>query len=200
MAVFAGSKPGNDPAFKQAVEELGGLLGQNGYDVVYGGGDFGLMGTIARTAKEAGSKVKGLIVRLWANAAAGTAIPGVEEAVVENRDERKTQMRETTQATILLPGGIGSWDEILDLMAWQDEQRYVAPGVPPRPIIVLNTNGVYNHLKGLIEDGISNGFVYKESENLLRFVDTPAEAVAILNAANKPQAVNAPQFRPNALS
>jgi uncharacterized protein (TIGR00730 family) len=200
VAVFAGSKPGNEPIFRQATEELGTLLGQNGYDVIYGGGDFGLMGIVARTAQAAGSKVKGLIVRLWANAGGGPAIPGVDEKIVENREERKAVMRDETQASILLPGGIGSWDEILDIMAWQDEQRYVSPGKPPRPIIVLNTGGVYNHLKGLIEDGIRRGFVYKESENLVRFVDTPSQAAAILNDYNSPARVNAPEFKPSALS
>lgn len=197
VAVFAGSKAGNEPIFREAVEELGTLLGKSGYDVLYGGGDFGLMGIIARTSQAAGSKVKGLIVRLWANASGGPAIPGVDEKIVENREERKAIMRDETEASILLPGGIGSWDEILDIMAWQDEQRYVSPGKPPRPIIVLNTGGVYNHLRGLIEDGVRAGFVYKESENIVRFVDTPAQAVAILNEYNSPARVKVQEFRPN---
>ncbi len=160
MAVFAGSKaPAMSPFFREAVEELGTLLGQNGYYVLYGGGDFGLMGIAARTAQAAGSKVKGLIVRLWANASGGPVIPGVDEKIVENREERKAIMRDETEASILLPGGIGSWDEIVDIMAWAGRTALCQPRQTAAPDHRPEHRWrLQPPRKGLIEDGVRNGF------------------------------------------
>ncbi len=186
IAIYAGSKFGNDPAYRQATERMGTLLGQNGYDMIYGGGDFGLMGAVTKAALAAGSQVRGLIVRMWANVSGSAAIPGVQEEIVEDRAERKGIMTRDTQASILLPGGIGSWDELFDVLAHLDEQRYAAPDAPPRPVIVLNTNGVYNHVKGLIEDTFNAGFIYEPSRNLVRFADTPEDVIDILNQYQNP--------------
>jgi hypothetical protein len=181
VAIYAGSKWGKNPAYRHAAERMGTLLGQNGYDMIYGGGDFGLMGVVAKAALAAGSKVRGLIVRAWANVSGSAAIQGVDEAIVEDKYERMAIMRNETQASILLPGGIGSWEELVTILSHQDEQRYVAPDALPRPIIVLNTNGIYNHLKGLIDETYDEGFVYEPSRNLVRFADTPEEVIEILS-------------------
>lgn len=196
IALYAGSKWGKDLVYRQAGERLGTLLGQNGYDIIYGGGDFGMMGAVAKAALAAGSKVRGLIVRAWANVSGSAAIPGVQEEIVENKQERLSVMRDETQASILVPGGIGSWEEFITILAHQDEQRYIAPDAPPRPIIVLNTNGVYNHLKGLIEDTYNEGFVYEPSRNLVRFADTPEEVIDILSEYNNPRPAQLPSAKP----
>ena len=204
VSIFAGSRIGNNPAWESwvsASEELGTLLGQNGYDLAYGGGDVGYMAAVVKTALAEGSRVKGFIDRFWHEATGSNSPPGVDEVVVESREQRKLDMRRETQASILLPGAIGSMDELFDIYAWQDEQRYRVPsGTPKRPIIVLNTNGAHDPLKNMIERWIADGQVYGESVNLIRFVDTPEEVIEILNEYNKPQPVKAPEFRPNPLS
>jgi uncharacterized protein (TIGR00730 family) len=183
IAIYAGSKPGRNPAWLAASERLGTLLGENGYDLAYGGGGVGHMGAVVRTALAAGARVKGFIDRAWHNATGSNGPAGVDEVIVESREQRKYDMRQETQASVLMPGGIGSWDEFFDILAWQDEQRYRPPFLK-RPIIVLNVEGCHDRLKALIEGGKDDGFLYEESRNLIHFADTPEEVVALLNRYN----------------
>lgn len=190
IAIYAGSKLGNSPFRDQWVadtEQLGTLLGENRYDLDYGGGDVGYMAILVVKALAAGSKVKGLIDRFWHEASGSNSPPGVDEVVVESREQRKLDMRNDTQASILLPGAIGSMDELFDILAWQDEQRYrVSPGTPKRPIIVLNTHDAHQPLKHMIDCWIRDGQLYGESVNLVRFAETPEEVIDILNEYQKP--------------
>jgi uncharacterized protein (TIGR00730 family) len=183
IAIYAGSKPGRNPAWLAASERMGTLFGENGYDLSFGGGDVGHMGTLVKAALAAGSRVKGLIDRFWHEATGSNSPVGVDETVVESREERKLIMRQDTQASVLMPGGIGSWDEFFDILAWQDEQRYRPPFLK-RPIIVLNVDGCHDRLKALIEGGKEDGFLYEESRNLIHFVDTPEDVIRILNELN----------------
>jgi uncharacterized protein (TIGR00730 family) len=185
VVVFCGSKFGNDPIYRKHAEMLGRLLGENGFDLVYGGGASGLMGMVSKAALDAGSKVTGVITEAFLRAATYQKLPGVDEHVTRSLPSRKARMLEKADACIILAGGVGTQDEQWEAAALIDMQ--IASGAKKflKPVIVLNTNGIYDPLKDQMRRLISEGFIHPGRERLIRSVDSPDEVIQKLKKWNE---------------
>lgn len=188
IVVFCGARTGDNPRFRDQAQTLGRLLAQNGYNLIYGGGDMGLMGIVSKAALDNGAKVKGIVPKIFhkaSGAAPQGSIDGVAEDVVENMLIRKDRMILEADAAIAIPGGFGTLDEIYEVIVAQEMKIFGAPERPVQPMIVVNINGFFNGLKMQLQTSIDEGFIRPGRAALLQFVDSVEEAVALLNRRNQ---------------
>lgn len=176
VCVYCGSRPGNNPAFMKDAESLGRGLAEAGMRLVYGAGDVGLMGSVARAAQKAGGETFGVIPQhLVAWEVGKTDL--TTYVVTETMHERKKVMFMNCDAVVVLPGGAGSLDELFEVMTWRQL------GLHEKPIILLNSAGYWDPLLALLDHVVSNGFA---GQDILTFVtpvaDAP-EALAVLDKA-----------------
>lgn len=153
VAVFCGSKSGNNPIYSEDVSLLGKLLGQNGFDIVYGGSHKGLMGDLANNALVRGSKVTGVLPEVlleWEHQHEGLS----ELIITKDMHERKKLMYQHGAAGIVLPGGFGTLDEMFEMLTWNQLS------IHNKKIYILNSGGFYDHLIAHLESLESNGFLY----------------------------------------
>lgn len=153
ICVFCGSSSGNNNIYSRYAETLGQLLVENSIDLVYGGGDIGLMGTISRTVLKNGGHVTGIIPELLHE-----KVPHVELSelkIVKNMHERKALMYNLSDGFICLPGGIGSLEEVLEAFTW------LQLGYHKKPVCLINVGGYYNHLIKQLEVMVNEGFMKK---------------------------------------
>jgi len=176
VVVFCGSKFGNNPLYREHARRLGELLGENGIHLIYGGGTSGLMGEVSKAALAKGSKVTGYITHAFRNSAWYSGLDGAEEQAVATLPTRKARMLKAADACIVLAGGIGTQDEQWEAAALIDMQVAAQSRSFLKPVIVLNTNGIYDPLKEQMRRLIAEGFIHPGRERLIRSVDAP-EAV-----------------------
>lgn len=167
VAVFCGSSPGADPRFRAAAHDIGRLLGRQGRTLVYGGGAVGLMGVVATAALDAGAKVIGVIPRALATRELLKADLS-ETLVVESMHERKALMAELAQAFVALPGGFGTFEELLEVVTWQQL------GIHAKPVGVLDVGGYYAGLRHLVERSVRERFAREAHAAALLFDEDPA--------------------------
>ena len=184
VVVFCGSKFGLGSKYREDAEKMGRLLGQNGFDLVYGGGTSGLMGAVSKAALENGSKVTGVITNAFRKAAYYSSLPGAEETVVRTLPSRKARMLEQADACLILAGGIGTQDEQWEAAALIDMQIASRSRAHLKPVIVLNTDGIYDPLKVQMRKLIAEGFIHPGREKLIRSVDKPEEVIQKLKTWN----------------
>ncbi|MGH6861942.1 MAG: TIGR00730 family Rossman fold protein [Phyllobacterium sp.] len=182
ICVYCGSSPGRDPIYKQAGRLLGQSIAQHGLELVYGGGTKGIMGAVADGVMSAGGKVTGIIPKFLMNKEATEhALRQLSELIVtEDMHERKHKMFEHSDAFVTLPGGIGTVEEIVEIMTWAQLGRH------RKPMVFANINGFWNPMLALIEHMKAEGFVHTGHLVKPIVVDKPEVIVpAILNAAAK---------------
>lgn len=151
VCVYCGSRSGAMPAFAQDARNLGQSLAGRGWRLVYGAGDVGLMGEVARAAKQAGGDTFGVIPRhLVDREVAKTDLN--RYVVTETMHERKKVMFMNADAVVVLPGGAGSLDEFFEVLTWAQL------GLHAKPVCILNTQGYWQPLITLIEHVIAQGF------------------------------------------
>jgi uncharacterized protein (TIGR00730 family) len=144
VAVFCGASMGARPEYRAAARELGQTIARGGGTVVYGGGRAGLMGAVADGALEAGGKVVGVITRLLVDKELGHT--GIQELrIVETMHERKMAMADLADSFVALPGGLGTMDELFEILAWAQL------GIHSKPVGLLNTEGFYDPLMTLLD-------------------------------------------------
>ena len=168
LAVFCGSKNGNNPLYKQHTMLLGRLLAKHNITMVYGGGNVGIMGTIADEVMNNGGKVIGVIPQVlidWERQ--HTSIS--ELLVVDNMHTRKKKMYDLCDAAVILPGGFGTLDELFEMITWNQLS------IHDKMIFILNSGGFYNHLIAHISQMQQEGFLYEEAQKRVIIIDTPAE-------------------------
>ena len=169
LCVYCGSSPGNDPAFAEAARTVGTLIGREGWQLVYGGGRAGLMGTVADAALAAGAPVVGVIPRSLMVRELGH--PGLTELhVVETMHQRKTMMAERADAFVALPGGIGTFEELFEVWTWRQL------GYHDKPVGLLNVAGYYDPLLTFLDQSTASGFIRPAQHELLQ-VDTDPRAL-----------------------
>lgn len=168
IAVYCGHQFGNNPQFEKDAWAVGQMLAKNGIRMVFGGGDVGLMGTVANGALENGGVVKGVstddVIALQEPAHAN-----VEMQVVDGVNERKQIMFEMSDAFIILPGGIGTLNELSDIMTMQQI------GETKKPLFFLNTGNFWAPLGELIKHMMDCGFVVKTDNYNFYNANTVAE-------------------------
>ena len=168
ICVFAGSSAGTRPAYAEAARSLAGELVARKLGVVYGGGQVGLIGVLADTALALGGEVIGVIPRPLASRE--LAHPGLSELrLVGSMHERKATMASLVDGFIALPGGLGTFEETLEVLTWAQL------GIHRKPVGVLSAEGYFNGLLGLLSYAVREGFVRPEYFALLLSAATPAD-------------------------
>ncbi|MEP5732393.1 MAG: TIGR00730 family Rossman fold protein [Sulfitobacter sp.] len=176
VCVYCGSRPGDDPAFTQDAENLGKGLAAAGLRLVYGAGDVGLMGSVARAAQAAGAETFGVIPQHLVDWEVGKTDLS-SYIVTETMHERKKVMFMNCDAVAVLPGGAGSLDELFEVLTWRQL------GLHEKPIFVINTNGYWDPLMSLINHTIARGFADDEVLSYLKVVPDATAALAELKQA-----------------
>ena len=152
VAVFCGSRPGNQPVFATSAEAVGAELAQRGIGLVYGGASVGLMGIVADAALACGGRVTGVITESLADHE--IAHGGLTRLdVVGTMHERKARMADLSEAVIMLPGGFGTLEEFMEAVTW------VHLGIHDKPCGVLNVDGFFDHLLRFLTYAVDAGFV-----------------------------------------
>ena len=170
LSVYCASSTQIDKAYFEAATELGKLLAERGVTLVYGGGAVGLMGAICDAVKANGGKAIGVIPRFMVEK--GWLRPGLDEVIqVETMAERKQIMAEISDAAMALPGGVGTFDELMDIVALKKLGLYL------KPVVVVNTRGYYKPLAELLDKSVDENFQGEIYRNICKIVDSPQEAV-----------------------
>ena len=156
ICVYCGSSPGRDPAYLKAGHVLGRSIAESGLRLVYGGGTKGVMGAVSEGALKAGGKVTGIIPRfLLSKEATQAALDRLDELVVtHNMHERKHTMFEKSDAFVALPGGIGTLEEIVEIMTWAQLGHH------RKPIAFVNVKRFWDPMLALIDHMRAEGFVH----------------------------------------
>lgn len=156
ICVYCGSSVGFRKAYSDAARELGGAMAANGYRLVYGGAQIGLMGVLAGAVLSAGGEVTGVIPRYLA--AREVAHTGLTELhLVETMHERKQLMANLADAFVALPGGYGTLDEFCEVLGWAQL------GLHAKPVILLDTENYWEPLLTMFDRAVENGFVKPEN-------------------------------------
>ena len=168
VAVFCGSKNGNNPLFARHAVELGKYIGLLKLKLIYGGGSTGLMGLIADTALAEGVDVMGIIPELlteWEHHHKGLS----QLAIVADMHTRKKMIYERCDAAIILPGGFGTLDEFFEMLTWNQLK------IHNKKIYLLNSGGFYNHLLAHLRQLEKEGLLYDRLEDRINVCETPVE-------------------------
>mgnify|MGYP000854671091 CR=1 FL=1 len=160
ICVYCASNVGDDPAFGDAAAAVGRAIVGRGADLVYGGGDVGLMGIVANEVLAGGRSVTGIITEHLMKPE--VAHRGLDElVVVADMPERKRAMFDRADAFITLPGGVGTMEEMFEVLCWS----YL--GLHPKPMGLLNVAGYYDHLIGFLDQAIGHGLCRPRVRDLL---------------------------------
>jgi uncharacterized protein (TIGR00730 family) len=174
VCVFCGSSKGVSPVYAEAAEELGRLIPQHGMNLVYGGGNVGLMGIVADAVMDSGGKVIGIIPDFLLKREVGHR--GITELeVVESMHERKKRMADLADAFIALPGGWGTLEELSEVLTWRQL------GLIKNPIALLNINNFFDPLIEQMRRMVQEGFVKPENLDLLTVENSPAKLLASIS-------------------
>ena len=180
ICVFCGSNAGHDPRYRAEAERLGGLLAGRGIELVYGGGNVGLMGGIADACLAAGGAVIGVIPEaLIGKEVAGRVVDhrGLTRLeVVASMHIRKARMAELADGFIALPGGFGTFEEFCEILTWGQLGFHV------KPMGLLNINGFYDPLLALFERAVAEGFLRDENRAMALAAGDIESLLAVMTA------------------
>ncbi|MEO0400970.1 MAG: TIGR00730 family Rossman fold protein [Pseudomonadota bacterium] len=160
ICVYCGARRGKHPSFMSEAAALGAGLAERRWRLVYGAGDVGLMGAVARAAQDAGGETFGVIPQHLVDWEVGKT-DLTRYVVTETMHERKKVMFMNCNAVVVLPGGAGSLDELFEVVTWRQL------GLHDKPIFLVNTEGYWNPLLALLRQVVDNGFA---ESSLLDFV------------------------------
>ena len=173
ICVFCGASPGFNPVYRAAATELGKLFGGSGVQLVYGGGGSGLMGIVADSVLEAGGEVTGVIPDYLQDRELGhQKLTRLE--VVSSMHERKRRMFDLADGIVVLPGGVGTLEEALEVITWKQL------GMHNKPIVILNVQKYWQKLNELIAETIEEGFAAPPTRDLYELVDIPSHVIPTL--------------------
>jgi uncharacterized protein (TIGR00730 family) len=173
LAVFCGSKTGNNPLFEKHATQLGYLLAEKNITLIYGGGNKGIMGAIANAVLEKEGKVTGIIPQLLTDRE--HSHHGITELiVVEDMHVRKKMLYEKCDAAIILPGGFGTLDELFEMLTWNQLN------IHNKKIFILNSAGFYDHLLGHAKKMQEEHFLYDAVEERINVLSSPDDLAVFL--------------------
>ena len=175
VAVYCGSTDGNDPAFLAEARALGRAIADAGMGVVYGGANIGLMGAMADAALAGGAEVIGVLPEILSGREiAHTGLTRLE--TVGTMHQRKARMVALADAFLILPGGYGTLDEMLEIVTWSQLRLHA------KPCILINTLGYWDVFLDFLDHTVRSGFLKPENRDLLLVTATAAEAVKTVNS------------------
>ena len=173
VCVFCASSANIDERYLLAARELGQRLAEGGWRCVNGGGAVGLMGAVTDGTLEAGGEVTGVIPKFMVDN--GWCYDRLEDVIITpDMHQRKQMMSEMADAVIALPGGVGTFEELLETLTWRQL------GLVKVPVIILNTLGYYDALLTMLDHAINEGFMKSSHAALWQVASTPAEAINLL--------------------
>ena len=179
VCVFCGSQYGSDPVYRRIAGRLGEMLGAAGVTVIYGGGHVGLMGAVADAAIAAGGEVIGVIpTRLLEREVGHRAITRL--ITTKDMFERKQQMIDRADAFVILPGGLGTLDELLEVITLRQL------GYHDKPIVLINLGGYWDPFIALVDRVVQHNFALPTARTLYRVVDTVDQVLPALGIAQPP--------------
>ena len=153
ICVFTGAASGINSLYKDAAYQMGLMLGSRGFGLVYGGGKLGLMGAVADGMLAANGRVTGIIPKFLNNVEVGHK--GVTDLhIIDSMHERKAMMYDAADAFIILPGGLGTLDETMEIITWRQL------GLHQKPIIIVNLNGYWDSMLIMFQNIIDQGFMH----------------------------------------
>lgn len=186
VCVFCGASPGVQPAYGEAADRFGALLAEAGIRLVYGGGNVGLMGRVADAVLSHGGEAVGVIPSfLMAREVGHRALTEIH--VVDSMHERKAMMAKLSDGFAILPGGIGTLEEMFEVWTWRQL------GLHPKPCAALNVGGYYDRLRDFLDHMVVEGFLQPGHREALTLADTPEDLLAALRQGPEP-------VRPNGLA
>lgn len=174
VCVFCGSRSGTNPVYTKTAQDLGRLLVEKNFDLVFGGASCGIMGTIADAVMENGGTVSGIIPDFL-------SIKEVKHdrvkdlMIVSSMHERKFRMYEKSSGFIALPGGIGTLDELVEITTW-NQLKLIS-----KPLGLLNVNGYFDYLLKQLGRMVDDGFLDAETKEGLIVSDNPEELLDLLS-------------------
>lgn len=175
LCVFCGARFGTDPVSRTTAVALGQMLADQGVTLVYGGGGVGLMGLVANAALDSGGKVIGIIPRFLLEREAGH--PDLTEtSVVETMHERKLQMFERSDGFVVLPGGLGTLEELFEVLSWR------TLGLHSKPIVIIDQGGYWKPLAALLHNVVERGFAERSHLDHVAFVNSIDEVLPAIAA------------------
>ena len=170
ISIFCGAHEGKNPKYAEAAKSIAGIISKKGINVVFGGGDVGLMKVISDTALDNGVDALGISLRSLYELE--LVNPRLKEVVVaETLLDRKDIFMDRSDAFIVLPGGVGSLDELAEVMASNQL------GIINKPIGILNTEGYYDHLLSWFKKAVEEGFISSANFDELLISSSPEELV-----------------------
>ena len=179
ISIFCGAHEGKNPKYAQSAKIISEAIAKKGINVVFGGGNVGLMKIISDTALDNGVEVLG--ISLKSLHALELANPRLNEIVVtDTLLERKDEFMSRSDAFIVLPGGVGSLDELAEIMASNQL------GIINKPVGILNTEGYYDHLLKWFDKAVEEGFISSANLKELLVSDNPEELVDLVVNHERP--------------
>lgn len=174
VCIFASSSNNLSSMFYEDAAELGKLLGQNGFNIVYGGSRLGMMYACASKVKENGGDIIGIMPQRLYDLGCGNPEDCAEFILTKGMRERKAKMDERSDAVIALAGGFGTLEEVSEMIV----QKQL--GYNKKPIVLINTEGFYTNLVQFFDEIIKQGFAKKETQELYHVAKTPDDAINYL--------------------
>lgn len=180
IALYCGSRAGNKPIYCNTAIELAQHIATQGFGIVYGGASIGLMGQVADTVLEHGGEVVGVIPEFMLDyeIAHGQL---TELHIVKSMHERKALMAERASAFIALPGGLGTFEEILEIATWGQLNQH------QKPMIIYNVNRFYDALIAQLDHAVEEGFLPPQHRAKLIICENPEQISSVIKNLNSPQ-------------
>ena len=182
ICVFGASSPSIDDEYIKKVEKMGTELAKRGHSLVFGGGKSGLMGAAARGFKSAGGQILGVIPKFFSGEMVETIYEDCDELLQpETMRERKQIMEDESDAFVIVPGGIGTYEEFFEVLTLKQLCRH------NKPIVIYNINGFYDDIETSIKNAVDKKFIRKsclelydttqDLDEIFRIIETPVSCV-----------------------
>lgn len=180
IALYCGSRFGNNPIYQETAIQLAKGIAEHGFGIVYGGASIGLMGQVADTVTEHGGEVVGVIPEFILDYE--VAHKNLTELhIVTNMHARKAMMAERASAFVALPGGLGTFEEILEIATWGQLNQH------QKPMMLYNVNGFYNHMIAQLDHAVQEGFLPPQHRAKLIVYETEDEIFSAIRNLHTPK-------------
>lgn len=176
LTVFCGSSMGSKPVYQEAARRLGQVMAERHIDLVYGGGNRGLMGVVADTLKGLGGTTIGVLPKAMDLPQVRTKQVESQLIITSGMHERKEKMFELGDGFLALPGGIGTVEEIMEIYTW------LQLGYHHKPVALLDINGYWDALLSFLDHSKQEGFLSKECRNALLVCDDPGKLIGMMES------------------
>ena len=187
LCVYCGARTGTDPAHRAAAERLGTLLGQNRIKLIFGAGSVGLMGVVADASLAAGGVVIGVIPQ-HLNRVELAHDRLTETHVVNSMHERKQRMFELADAFAVLPGGLGTLDETIEIVTWRQLRLH------HKPVILVDHNGYWKPFIDLVDHAVTQGFADPSATQLFAVVNSVEDVIPAIEALPQVEESARPEY------